>query len=149
MAYAIAPDRHHWPQTRRPYTDIRETLEKLYQDYQNRDLQAVLNSIHDDFCFEWPVDPKTSRYSGACQSRLDFVTQLTELASDFDFNRYSASYIIVQGNQAAAEIEIDVTSKNTGDRFSSRLAHFWTFEHGRPVKLVEYIDTAQLAQHCA
>ena len=71
--------------------DIRETLEKLYQDYQNRDLQAVLNSIPDDFCFEWPVDPKTSRYSGACQSKLDFVTQLTDLANNFDFNRFSLS----------------------------------------------------------
>jgi ketosteroid isomerase-like protein len=34
----------------------------------------------------------------------------------------------------------------TGRRFSATIAHFWSFEDGIPVQLVEYMDTALMAR---
>jgi ketosteroid isomerase-like protein len=53
--------------------------------------------------------------------------------------------ILVDGDRAAAELEVEWTSKTTRQRFRARLAHFWSFEDGVPVSLVEYMDTALIA----
>jgi ketosteroid isomerase-like protein len=125
--------------------DIRETITQLYQDYESRNLEAVLNGLPNDFCFQWPVDPRTARYAGTCHNKAELLTQLTDVAASFQFNKYHATNILVDGDRAAAQVELDLTSLKTGHNFSATIAHFWWFEHGLPVRLVEYVDTALIA----
>ena len=49
-------------------------------------------------------------------------------------------------HRAAAQLQLDLTSVATGRRFSATIAHFWSFEDGIPVQLVEYMDTALMAR---
>lgn len=128
--------------------DVRKKIEKIYKDYEDRNLPGVLSAIPDDFCFEWPFDPETARYSGTCRCKNDFLIQLEDLAKNFEFKKYSASNIIVEGDRVAAQISLSLTSRKTGDTFDTTIAHFWTFNNGRPVKLVEYMDTALMAHQC-
>jgi len=126
---------------------IREKIEQIYADYENRDLDKVLAAIPDNFQFEWPFDDKLARYSGKCQCKADLLTQLEDLADNFVFNRYSASNILVDGNRAAAQVDLNLTSKNTGETFNATIAHFWLFEDNSPIRLVEYMDTALMKHH--
>ncbi len=121
---------------------IREKITQIYLDYENRDLESVLGAIPDNFCFEWPVDKEHARYSGVCNNKQELVTQLTDLEENFEFHRYSPTNIIVEGNKAAAQIHLKLTSHKTGETFEATVAHFWTFENDEPVKLLEYMDTA-------
>jgi len=57
--------------------------------------------------------------------------------------------ILVDGDRAAAQLQLDLTSAKTRQRFSARIAHFWSFEDGIPVYLVEYMDTALIANQSA
>ena len=127
--------------------DVRQTITQLYRDYENRDLKKILAALPDDFVFEWPHDPITNRYAGICHSKDELVQHLTDIGTNFRFNAYHATNILVDGDRAAAQLQVDVTSVATGRRFSVTIAHFWSFQDGIPVHLVEYVDTALMARH--
>jgi ketosteroid isomerase-like protein len=126
-------------------TDVRQTITQLYRDYESRNLNKVLDGLPEDFCFEWPFDPSTARYSGICHGKAELVEQLEDIAANFQFNAYRPLNILVDGDSAAAQLQLDLTSEKTGRRFSMRIAHFWTFKEGVPIHLVEYTDTALIA----
>jgi ketosteroid isomerase-like protein len=126
-------------------TDVKQTITQLYRDYESRNLNNILASLPDDFCFEWPFDPNTARYSGICHSKAELVEQLKDIAENFQFNAYRPTNILVDGDRAAAQLQLDLTSVKTGHRFSTSIAHFWSFKDGIPVHLVEYTDTALIA----
>jgi ketosteroid isomerase-like protein len=126
--------------------DTTETITQLYRDYESRDFAKVMNGLPDDFSFEWPVDQTTARFSGVHPSKAALLTQLNELADSFHFDRYHATNILVDGDRAAAQVQVDLRSKKTGRSFSATIAHFWWFRDGIPVRLVEYVDTALIAR---
>jgi ketosteroid isomerase-like protein len=129
--------------------DIRQTVTQLYHDYASRNLDKVLNGLPDDFCFEWASNPRTARYSGICHTKHELVTRLREIAENFEFHSYRPTIILVDGDHAAAQLVLDLTSTKTRQRFPERIAHFWSFKDGVPVHLVEYMDTALIASQSA
>jgi len=74
---------------------------------------------------------------------------LADIGTKFEFHSYRPTNILVDGDHAAAELQLDRTSATTRERFSVKIAHFWSFEDGIPVHLVEYMDTALVAKHSA
>jgi len=80
-----------------------------------------------------------------CHGKGELVEQLKDIAANFQFNAYRPTNILVDGDRAAAELQLDLTSVSTGRRFSARIAHFWSFKGGVPTLLVEYMDTALIA----
>ena len=125
--------------------DTRQTITQLYRDYESGNLPNIMASLPDDFRFEWPFEPTTARYSGIRHSKRELLTELEDMRKDFTFSAYRATSILVDGDRAAAQLEADVTSVATGRRFTTRIAHFWSFKDGVPVHLVEYTDTALIA----
>jgi len=125
--------------------NTRQTITQLYRDYESRDMPKVLAGLPDDFCFEWAADPGTGRYAGVCHGKAELLEQLTDIGENFEFNAYRATNILVDGDRAAAQLELDLTSQLTGHRFSVKLAHFWEFRDGVPTHLIEYQDTALIA----
>ena len=125
--------------------DLKQTITQLYRDYESRDLTRILAALPDDFCFEWASDPSTARYAGICHSKGALVERLSDIAANFVFNEYRPLNILVDGDSAAAQLQLDLTSVTTGHRFSARIAHFWSFRDGVPIHLVEYQDTALIA----
>ena len=124
---------------------VREKITQLYRDYESRNLPKVLDGLPEDFCFEWASDPGTARYAGICRGKRELVDALEDIAEHFRFNAYRPMNILVDGDRAAAQLELDLTSELTGRRFSVKLAHFWEFKDGVPTHLVEYQDTALIA----
>ena len=125
--------------------DIRQAVTQLYRDYESRDLTKVLNGLPDNFCFEWASDPATARYAGVCHTKDEMVRRLADIAENFEFHSYRPTSILVDGDHAAAQLELDLTSVKTRQRFPAKIAHFWSFKDGVPVHLVEYMDTALIA----
>jgi ketosteroid isomerase-like protein len=125
--------------------DVRQTITQLYRDYESRDLSKIMDALPADFCFEWPSDPSTARWSGVCHGKGELADKLKDIAANFQFNAYRPLNILVDGDSAAAQLQLDLTSVSTGRRFSAKIAHFWTFKDGVPIHLVEYTDTALIA----
>lgn len=129
--------------------DISEKVNQIYKNYEDRNLEAVMAALPDNFCFEWPFESSTARYCGICRGKTELRTQLESLAENFVFNSYRATNIIVEGNKAAAQVELNLTSNKTGDTFGATIAHFWEFKDGEPAHLIEYMDTALMAHQSA
>src|SRR5688500_19673871 len=94
--------------------DLRQTITQLYRDYESRDLPRILAALPDDFCFEWASDPSTARYAGICHSKGALVERLSDIAANFVFNEYRPLNILVDGDSAAAQLQLDLTSVTTG-----------------------------------
>ena len=129
--------------------DIRQTITQLYRDYENGHAEQILAALPNDFVFEFTSDPSTGRDAGVCRSKDELVRHLGNVASYIQFNSYHPTNILVDGSQAAAQIQVDLTYRTTGRRFSTSIAHFWSFEDGIPVHLVEYMDSALIARQSA
>jgi ketosteroid isomerase-like protein len=129
--------------------DTRQTITQIYRDYENGDVAKILAALPDNFVFEFTSDPSMARYAGMCRTKDELVQHLQNIAEYFQFNGYRATNILVDGSRAAAEVQVDLTSKASGRRFSATIAHFWSFEQGIPVRLVEYMDSAWIASQSA
>ena len=128
---------------------VRQTITQLYRHYESRELEKVMDGLPDDFCFEWASDPSTALHVGIYHSKTELVERLAEIGRQFEFHSYRPTTILVDGDRAAAELQLELTSAATQQRFSVRIAHFWSFKDGVPVHLVEYMDTALVAKHSA
>ena len=67
------------------------------------------------------------------------------LDSDFEYRSFVPVEIIDGGEKIAAQVEIHLTRKTTGQKLVMRTANFWTVRDGKIVEMVEYYDTALAA----
>jgi ketosteroid isomerase-like protein len=126
--------------------DVRQTVTQLYRAYESGDVAKIMDGLPDNFRFEWESDPDTPpSYTRACKTKYELAERMREIAEKFEFHSYRPTNILVDGDHAAAELQVELTSRTTGQRFRARVAHFWSFEDGIPVSLVEYMDTALMA----
>jgi ketosteroid isomerase-like protein len=126
--------------------DIRQMVTHLYRDYESGNIARIMDGLPDDFHFEWESDRDTPpSYARVCNTKFELAERIGEIAKQFEFHSYHPTNVLVDGDQAAAQLEVEWTSRTTGQRFRARLAHFWSFEDGVPVSLVEYMDTALVA----
>ena len=126
--------------------DVRQSVTQLYRAYESGDVAKIMDGLPDNFCFEWESDPDTPpSYTRACNTKHELAERMREIAEKFEFHSYRPMNILVDGDRAAAELQVELTSRTTGQRFRARVAHFWSFEDGIPVSLVEYMDTALIA----
>jgi ketosteroid isomerase-like protein len=126
--------------------DVRQTVTQLYREYESGDVAKIMDGLPDNFRFEWESDRDTPpSYTRACNTKYELAERLREIAAKFEFHSYRPINILVDGDHAAAELQVELTSRTTGQRFRARVAHFWSFEDGIPVSLVEYMDTALIA----
>ena len=126
--------------------DVRQTVTQLYRAYESGDVAKILDWLPDNFRFEWESDRDTPpSYTRACNTKYELAERMREIAEKFEFHSYRPMNILVDGDHAAAELQVELTSRTTGQRFRARVAHFWSFEGGVPVSLVEYMDTALIA----
>ena len=126
--------------------DVRQTVTQLYREYESGDVAKILDGLPDNFRFEWESDGDTPpSYARACNTKYELADRMREIAEKFEFHSYRPMHILVDGDHAAAELQVELTSRTTGQRFRARVAHFWSFEDGIPVSLVEYMDTALIA----
>ena len=126
--------------------DVRQTVTQLYRDYESGNVAKIMAGLPDNFRFEWESDRDTPPdYARPCQTKYELADRIKELAEKFEYHSYRPMSILVDGDRAAAELQVELTSRTTGQRFRARIAHFWSFEDGIPVSLVEYMDTALIA----
>jgi ketosteroid isomerase-like protein len=126
--------------------DVRQTVTQLYRDYESGNVAKIMGGLPDNFRFEWESDRDTPpAYTRACHTKYELAERMEEIAEKFEFHSYRPTSILVDGDRAAAELQVELTSRTTGQRFRARVAHFWSFEDGIPVSLVEYMDTALIA----
>ncbi len=122
-----------------------DIVTNLYKAYADRDIEGALANCAEDVEFRWIADPRQSRYAGAARGKQEFIARLIALDNDFEYRRFVPLEIIDGGDKIAAQVEIHLTRRTTGQEVVIRTANFWTVRNGQIVEAVEYYDTALAA----
>jgi uncharacterized protein len=122
-----------------------DLVNNFYQAYADRDIEGALAHCADDVVFRWIADPRQSRRAGSARGKQEFLARLVDLNEDFEYRRVIPVEIIDGGDKVAAQVEIHLTRRTSGDEFVLRTADFWTLRDGKIIELVEYYDTALAA----
>ncbi|PBC10387.1 nuclear transport factor 2 family protein [Mesorhizobium sp. WSM3859] len=122
-----------------------EIVSNLYKAYADRDIEGALARCAEDVVFRWIADPRQSRHAGTAHGKQEFLSRLLALDHDFEYRHFVPVEIIDGGDKVAAQVEIHMTRRTTGEEFIMRTANFWTVRDGEIIEMVEYYDTALAA----
>lgn len=122
-----------------------EIVSNLYKAYADRDIEGALAQCSEDVVFRWIADPRQSRHAGTAHGKQEFLSRLLGLHDDFEYRHFAPVDIIDGGDRVAAQVEIHMTCRATGEKFVMRTANFWTVHDGQIIEMVEYYDTALAA----
>jgi ketosteroid isomerase-like protein len=131
--------------------DNAAALERIYTAFGTGDIPTLLDHLDEDVAWEsWTVDhrgqaagvPWQSERRGK-QGAAEFFELVGGLLEVHDFQVLD---VIAGERQAAAEVVIEFTDRQTGARLRDEELHLWTFgEDGRVTRVRHYCDTAKHA----
>jgi ketosteroid isomerase-like protein len=118
-------------------------VKQIYNAWLAHDLETVAGLLPDDFSHALLIPTEIHPLGGLYKGRAA-VDRIRAIAAEFDFLKFDASSLIAEANRVAIEIPIYYRHRETGVFLQTTFVDFWTFEDGRPVKLVEYHDIPRM-----
>lgn len=122
-----------------------DVVKEIYELYAKGDIEGALGYCADDFCYDWRADPRHAPFGGKCAGVDAFRGKLGELHQMFDYQSFKAISMFGEGERVAAQVEMELIHRRSGERIAMGAAHFWTVRDGKATELVEYYDTALIA----
>lgn len=123
----------------------KDLIDKLYADYARGDIDAVLEHCDHSFTFYFVADQRFSKYAGASIDKHGFRERSAALHGDFEYVGFERIDTIADGERVAVRNELRMKRRTTGVELVLEVADFWTVRDGKAVELVEYYDTALVA----
>ncbi len=111
-----------------------------YENFAKGNIPAVLEIF--DPKIEW-TEAKGFPYAGTYRGPKEIGEQVfMKLATEWDGFRVTPAEFIDGGERIVVLGKYSGTYKDTGKSFQADFAHVWTLRDGKPVKFVQYTDTA-------
>ena len=121
------------------------TVRQAVEAYDAGDLEQVAALIAEDVHYKINSVPDCGPYLADCHCKTDFFDAVGNIRADWEIDSYKIADMIVQGDRAAVQIAIEMTSKHTGTPRSNGLALFLTVRDGQLSEIIEYHDTKLVA----
>ena len=118
-------------------------VKQIYDAWRAHDLETIAGLVPDDFCHDLLIPTEIHPLGGLYKGKAA-MDRIRAVAAEFDFLKFDTSSLIAEANRVAVEIPIYYRHRETGVHLQTTFVDFWTFEDGRPVKLVEYHDVASM-----
>jgi uncharacterized protein len=123
-----------------------DMVRTIYAHQSAGEVDRVLAFCHDDVRFLWVASQPANPHAGTFRGREDLRTQLTGLHELFVYRSFEPVDFIAQGDRVASRAQVHMTRRSNGREFTVPLADFWTFRDGKVAELIEYYDTALIAE---
>jgi ketosteroid isomerase-like protein len=123
-----------------------ELVKQIYADYARGDIDAVLENCDHTFEFYFAADPRHSKYAGAAVGKHGFRERAASLHDDFEYLGFERVDLIASGDRVVARNELRLKRRSTGVEIVFEVADFWTIRDGKAVEVVEFYDSALVAQ---
>jgi ketosteroid isomerase-like protein len=121
-------------------TKTETVLSDIYDAWRSQDLDRLATYLPNDFSHVVYIPTEVHPLGGLCNGKQAVLARLGLIAAEFDFLRFDTGDLMIHKDRASVEIPICYRHRRTGIVLESRIANFWTFEEGWPVKLSEYHD---------
>ena len=123
-----------------------EIVRRAVEAYDNGDAEAVARYLHTDIRYCIHADAEIGPYCADCRGPEAFWQAVGKIQADWVIDSYRLKDLIVAGDRAATQIDLETTSRHTGVSRKTELALFWTIKDEQVIELHEYHDTAAAAQ---
>ena len=118
-------------------------VKQIYGAWLAHDMETIAGLLPEEFSHAVLIPTEIHPLGGLYKGRAA-VDRIRPVAAEFDFLKFDTSSLIAEANRVAVEIPIYYRHRETGVFLQTTFVDFWTFEDGRPVKLVEYHDVASM-----
>ena len=125
---------------------LRKRLTALYAAYERGDLDTAIAAFDDDADFISYLPVEVFPHLGHRPGKQAISETLHAVHAQFEFLSYQPSIIIVEGEDAAAIIEMRLKQRATGRTIKVNLAQFMRFANGRIVEFREFTDSFDAVQ---
>ncbi len=123
----------------------RNIVLKIYEDFSQGNITAILKHFDDDIELMLHA-PEGTPFKKTFHGRDGAADFLKTIAEHLDVQDFSTEDIIAQGDKVVVLGHERVRVKTTEKIYNAHWAHVWTVRSGKIVKLVEYTDTAVIAE---
>ena len=123
-----------------------DIVKTIYGFYAAGDVKSGLEYCAEDIRYDWPVDSRFSPFSGSCTNRHAFEQRLNDLQQRFEYHSFEVVAIFGSGERVAAQMRFDMTHRASGERLQFEGAHLWTVRDGKATELIEFYDSALVAE---
>jgi ketosteroid isomerase-like protein len=125
---------------------LRQRLTAIYAAYERSDLDAVLSAFDENADFISYLPRDVFPYLGHRAGKAAIAATLQAVHAQFEFLSYQPTFMVTEGETAAAMIEMRLRQRSTGRTINVRLGHFMRFSHGRIVEFREFTDSFDAVQ---
>ena len=116
-------------------------VHQIYDDFANARLEGLSEALdeHVDFVSHAPAD--IFPYLGRRRGRTDVIEAFSEIYKKFEVLSFWPITVLVDGNDAAVTLFVDLKERNTGKRANFLAAHFLRFRNGRIAEYRSIVDS--------
>src|ERR1700761_5523601 len=116
-------------------------IREIYEDFANGRLDRLSQVLDEkiDFLSHAPVD--VFPYLGRRRGRSEVLEALSDVHKKLEILSFWPITTVVEGNQAALTVVINIKERSTGRRVTFLAAHFLRFNNGRIVDYRAIIDS--------
>lgn len=119
-------------------------LGDIYDAWRAQDLDWLSSYLPDDFHHVMHIPARLYPAGGSCVGKHQVMERWRSVMPTFEVLHFDTSNLLINKNNAAAEIVMQYRLIPSGEALDTTKANFWAFEAGWPVKLTEYYDVAAL-----
>jgi ketosteroid isomerase-like protein len=124
-----------------------ETVQAIYEAFGRGDVPAILERLGDDVRWEAWNDNRAQGAGVPWLEELrgrDAVGRFFAFVGSWQIHDFRVLSLMEGERQVGAEIEIDATVTQTGERLHDQELHLWTFgDDGKVERFRHYVDTAK------
>jgi len=122
-----------------------EKIKAMYAAFARGDVATILGALTEDV--EWTLEgPAIIPFAGARRGPGDVAGFFQALATTQANQKLTIDTYVAQGDVVATMGRYAATVTATGRSFDASIAHFFTFRDGKVSKLVDFGDTALMAE---
>lgn len=128
---------------------IRTLLENAYAARVKRDLDGVMAAFHPGCRFELSVSGENADFGAACSGRDAVRNQIGALIEAFDFEDFTITDLIVDGERAVLRWQALVTARANGQQDRFTVVDVMSFADGKIESFEQFTDSAKVARLAA
>jgi uncharacterized protein len=120
-------------------------IRKLYEAMGKGDVEAAFALLEDDVEFVVPGPPHLGA-AGTWRGHRGVQECLRRLRDGQENLSTDVRHFVAEAEQVVVLLHVRGKVLATGKEFESDIVHFFTLRHGRVVRLLDFFDTAALAE---
>jgi ketosteroid isomerase-like protein len=125
--------------------DATVTVQELYAAFGRGDLPAILSKLDDNIVWESEA-PAIVSFGGIRHGITEVRGFFDALARDFSDQKLTIAEYVASGDTVMTIGRYSATTKATGKKVDSPVAHYWKFRDGKVVRYVGLSNTAALVE---